>query len=83
MSTGAHGFHSRPSRRISKGGALASSAAALTPAQKRSSWLSRPGSSTAASASAARRIPSVSSSRSIGSPSGPAISATRPLTTRR
>ncbi len=78
MSTGRQGFHSRRSSCISKGSALALAAAALTPSQKRSSRARSSGSSVAASRSAVRRMPSVSISRSIGRPSGPAISETRP-----
>ncbi len=83
MSTGRQGFQASRSSCISKGSALASAAAALTPSQKRLSRASSSGSSVAASRSAVRRMPSVRISRSIGSPSSPAISETRPETTRR
>ena len=83
MSAGRQGSNSSRSRRISNGGALALRAAALTPAQKRSSWARRPLSRASASRSATRRIPSVRISRSTGSPSSPANSETRPESTRR
>ena len=83
MSTGCHGSHSRRSSCISSGRARAAAAPALTPSQKRSSGARSSGVSASASASATRRMPSVRIRRSIGSVSGPAISATRPRTTRR
>ena len=83
MSTGRQGFQLSRSSCISNGSAGAASAAALTPAQKRSSWARSSGSSASASHSAMRRMPSVRIRRSIGSPSSPAISETLPSTARR
>ncbi len=84
MSAGRQGSKG-PNRRscISNGSARALAAAALTPSQKRSSWASSSASRVTASRSAVRRMPRVRINRSIGSPSSPAISASRPLTTRR